>query len=229
MLKQRLSTVAIILIVLFLTLQFLGVREESAKAQVRDMCVVIDAGHGGIDGGSVGRITGVYEADINLAVANALAEKLTALGIRAVQTRSTKEGLYGEPTAGFKRRDMVARKRIIEAEAPDLVVSIHQNEYAGSTRCGAQVFFCKESSFSGHAALCIQNELNASVNKRRLDALFGDYYIVKCTGFPSVIVECGFLSNAEEEALLQTEEYQHRLAETIARGIIRYFSETLAA
>ena len=104
------------------------------------LCVVLDAGHGGIDGGSQGS-TGVYERDINLAITNKIETLLNNMGISVVQTRRTQDGLYGVFASGFKMRDMKERKRIIEESGADLVVSIHMNYFSDSSAKGAQIFY----------------------------------------------------------------------------------------
>lgn len=188
--------------------------------------VVIDAGHGGIDGGTVGVTTGVKEADLNLAIAQKLQARLERAGYRVVMTRSDENGLYGDTSPGYKRRDMQERKRIIEQAAPQLVISIHLNRYAGRGRSGAQVFYCKEREDSALAARCLQRQFNENLNRRPLEALAGDFFMVHCTPYTSVIAECGFLSNPEEERLLQTQEYQEKLAELLWKGAIAFFMES---
>ena len=106
--------------------------------------IVIDAGHGGIDGGVTGVNTNVKESEINLLIAEELKEIFEINGFTALLTRSDDNGLYGDTSPGFKKRDMEARKKIILESGADLVVSIHQNSYRASYRRGAQVFYQKE-------------------------------------------------------------------------------------
>ena len=104
--------------------------------------VVLDAGHGGIDGGVVGKTTGVRESDVNLAVTLALREDFEAAGFRVVLTRADEGGLYGLPTKGFKRRDMQKRKQIIEGAQPTAMISVHQNYFPSDpSRRGGQAFY----------------------------------------------------------------------------------------
>ncbi len=191
--------------------------------------IVLDAGHGGVDGGVVGKTTGIKESDVNLSVTLCLADILTDMGFEVTLTRKTEAGLYGAATKGFKRRDMERRREIIQEANPHLVVSVHQNLYpSGSTR-GAQVFYKRSDG---------QSELFASVEQEKLNALYAtqgvrgrtaaaaEYFILNCVSAPSVLVECGFLSNAKDEALLINERWQRRLAETIAAGVAEYLGVT---
>lgn len=196
-------------------------------AGARRLTVVIDAGHGGIDGGVVGVETGKKESDLNLALSRKLQTVFEDAGFLVVQTRPTEEGLYGMATAGYKKRDMRARAQVIEETAPAIVLSIHQNFFSLRSRRGAQVFYRADSASSKSLALLVQEELNNMPEcVKRADALIGDYYVLNCSDYPSVIVECGFLSNAEDERLLVTDEYQQKIAEAILRGALQYFTRS---
>ena len=186
--------------------------------------IVLDAGHGGIDPGGVGSFTKVKESEINLQIVQKLEKLFADAGFRVVLTRKNSGGLYGLPTSGYKRRDMEKRKEIIEQAKPNVVLSVHQNNFlADRTRCGGQVFFRVDNAESHALANSIQKELNG-LGKNNYAALQGDYYILNCSTYPAVIVECGFLSNAEEEKLLQTEEYQNSIAYAIFCGVLTFFS-----
>ena len=187
--------------------------------------IVLDAGHGGIDGGVSGVKTKVKESEINLIVTKKLEKYLVDAGFEVVLTRKSSAGLYGIATSNRKIKDMKKRSQIINEEKPTLVVSIHMNKYSVSTRRGAQVFY-KESDNQGYLlAKSVQDSFNSmSQAIRKLSPLKGDYYILNCSNYPSIIAECGFLSNPEEEALLITDEYQDQIAYAIFKGIIDYFS-----
>lgn len=181
--------------------------------------IVIDAGHGGADGGVEGRTSGVKEAEINLAIAKSLKFFFERGGYDVVMTRSSSDGLYGMSASNRKRSDMENRRKIIESAKPDLVVSVHQNYYPLSSVSGAQAFYCDGDENEGEsAAIEIQRSLNFALGCSRA-AKKGDYYIVKCTSYPSVIVECGFLSNPQEEKLLVTAAYQERVARAIYSAV----------
>lgn len=223
--SDRMSRIFIVTALLILCITFLCVAISTEPATAYPFTVVLDAGHGGIDGGVVGRTTGVKECDLNLQVTLAAKEVLEGCGFRVVLTRSDGNGLYGSSSGGFKKRDMLRRKAVICESGADLVVSIHMNYFSLPSRSGAQVFFNEKIPESEKLAQNIQATLNALSN-RQYAALKGDYFILQCADVPSVIVECGFLSNAEEERKLQEEAYQKTLAEKITEGILLYLAES---
>ena len=186
------------------------------------LCVVLDAGHGGIDGGSQGS-TGVYERDINLAITNKIQTLLNNMGISVVQTRRTQDGLYGVFASGFKMRDMKERKRIIEESGADLVVSIHMNYFSDSSAKGAQIFYKPNDEVSETLATNMQNFFTKNLENARKECKEGDFYILTCTQTPGILIECGYLSNPEEEKLLISDEYQDKLAYQIFCGIVAYY------
>lgn len=190
-------------------------------------CVVIDAGHGGDDPGKVG-INGAKEKDINLQVAERLKLFLEANDIKVVMTRESDEGLYDAGASNKKVQDMKRRIDLIDEAAPVLTVSIHQNSYPEEYVHGAQVFYYTGSREGQQLAEYIQNQLVERAdpeNKRQVKAN-DSYYLLKKTGVPIVIVECGFLSNSEEAGKLCSPEYQDRIAWAIHMGILQYLNET---
>ncbi len=202
----------------------------SAGAEASRMTVVLDAGHGGVDGGVTGVNTGVKESELNLMLVKDLQKYLEDAGLKVVLTRSSDAGLYGIATNNLKRKDMEKRKEIIEKAQPVLVVSVHLNQYSVSTRCGAQVFYKAGDENGKLLADSIQSEFNAMEEATRsLSALSGDYYILNCTQYPSVIAECGFLSNPREEELLLKEEYRDSLAYSMFKGIVSYIAQASMA
>jgi len=186
--------------------------------------IVVDAGHGGLDPGSIGYKTKVKESEVNLAVSLKLKKLLENFGAKVVMTRETSAGLYGLSTKNYKKRDMQKRRDIIEAVNPNIVVSVHMNSYIRHNLRGAQVFFDKSSAASELLALSIQDQFAASLPASDKGIAVGDYYMLKCTPAASVIAECGFLSNIEDEKLLITDEYQDKLASCIFKGIVAYFN-----
>ena len=185
---------------------------------------MLDAGHGGVDPGVVGRTTGEKESDVNLKIVQKLQKLFSDAGFCVVLTRKNAGGLYGLPTKGYKRRDMEERRRIIREAEPDFVLSVHQNTFpADTSRRGGQVFF-REGSAAGEAlAVSIQARLNA-LGGRSVSALKGDFFLLGCADCPSALVECGFLSNAEEERLLLTDEYQGKIARAVFEGVLSFLS-----
>ncbi len=201
-------------------------------AVTRPMCVVLDAGHGGIDGGVVGRETGVKESDLNLAITMKLKTILEEAGFDVVLTRKTEAGLYGAATKGFKKRDMQKRKEIIEEAKPIVMISVHQNFYPTRTSRGGQVFYKKGSESGEKLAAGIQRQFNALYGEQGVKervAATGDYFMLKCTDYTSVIAECGFLSNKADESLLVTEEYQKKVAAAIYAGLADYLAAVSGA
>jgi len=215
-----------ILITIFsFSISFLLINSSRAlgETEVRfNYTVLLDAGHGGRDNGVSGA-SGTSEAPINLEIVRKLETELRAIGFKVVLTRTNKNGLYEENVDNYKLSDMEKRKEIIENSNADLIVSIHQNSYPNSHAVGAQVFCLEKGTESENFANSIQTELKKLLPNARETISFGDYYLLKCSNMPSVIVECGYLTNPEEEKLLQDEKYQERVAYAITCGIIRYF------
>ena len=185
--------------------------------------VVVDAGHGGVDTGCVGATTGVYESQITLKIAQKIQHYLSSLGINVVQTRTNMDGLYDSFVSGFKLRDLQKRRDIILKSDADLVVSIHLNSFADSSAHGAQVFYKLDSELSHNLADTIQALFVSNLYKARKVAMQGDYYILNCTKVPGILIECGFLSNYEEEQLLCTDKYLQKISYNISCGILEYF------
>ncbi|MEG1613733.1 MAG: N-acetylmuramoyl-L-alanine amidase [Clostridia bacterium] len=190
--------------------------------------VVIDAGHGGVDGGVEGVKTGVFEREINLIISKLLAKRLESVGVTAILTRKTKSGLYESIDGNFKLKDFERRKEIILNANPSAVVSIHCNKYSSPSRRGIQVFFDGTNDESRAFGNIMQEGINKNLNlpytHRGYSALSGDYYIVKCTNAPSIIIECGFLSNVEDEKLLVDSKYREILTYHIFSGIMQYIA-----
>ena len=201
----------------------LCVRTRAAASPSDRFTVVIDAGHGGIDGGVLGITTGVKESELNLDIARKLKTKFDKSGAKTVMTRKTEAGLYGIYSKGFKRRDMQKRKQITLNAKADVFVSIHLNYYSSPLRRGAQVFYKIDEEKSKSLADIVQAELNGGKEcERDYTALAGDYYVLNEADCAAILCECGFLSNAEDEKLLLTDEYRAEIAEKIFNGIEKY-------
>ena len=201
----------------------LCVRTRAAASPSDRFTVVIDAGHGGIDGGVSGITTGVKESELNLDIARKLKTKFDKSGAKTVMTRKTEAGLYGIYSKGFKRRDMQKRKQITLNAKADVFVSIHLNYYSSPSRRGAQVFYKIDDEKSKSLADIVQAELNGGKEcERDYTALAGDYYVLNEADCAAILCECGFLSNAEDEKLLLTDEYRTEIAEKIFNGIEKY-------
>lgn len=185
--------------------------------------IAVDAGHGGYDGGAVGRESGVPEKGINLDVARRLEKLLAGLGASVVMTRTDDYALCDEnPPIRKKLQDMQRRAAIIEEGGAQMVLSIHMNEYAKASQSGPQVFYREGCDAGRLLAGVMQDALVSGLSPaKERSAMAGDFYILML-GVPSVLIECGFLSNPQEEALLLTEAYRQRVAESIAQGVLAW-------
>lgn len=226
--KTILAVVLALVTVVSLCLLILPFSVSSAAGKL-GKTVVIDAGHGGVDGGVTGVNTGSKESDINLTIARELKSVLEKNGYKVVMTRSNSDGLYGLSSKNKKQKDMAARGEIIKGSGADLVVSIHQNFYPRPSIRGAQVFYAHGSEKGKEAAEQMQGLLNANLTECSRKAMEGDYYILQCSDIPSVLIECGFLSNPEDEKLLLDSEYQQKIAYTIFTGINAVLGVTTTA
>ncbi len=201
--------VAGVLIVAICTLNFAN--EVSIPQNVT---IAIDPGHGGIDVGASGN--GAVESVLNLQIAEKLQAEICQLGFESVMTRTGDYGLYGDTSAGFKLRDLQARKAICESSNATLVVSVHQNSSSIPNRTGT-VIYC---DFKDSESVALANAIASQIENCKVKS--GDFYITREVDMPAVIVECGFISTIEEAALLSGEEYQAELADKIASGILCY-------
>lgn len=193
--------------------------------------IVVDAGHGGIDGGACR--DGILEKDINLSIALKLKSILEERGYTVVMTREEDISLDDLDQSGQnrQRRDLAARTAVINGSGAELFVSIHVNDYARRPSAdGSIVFYGDYFPHNKALALCIQRALNGiTVNgqKRTVhDPREGDYYLLNHAQVPGVIVETAFLTNAAERRLLADDAFHDRLARAVALGIGQYFSQT---
>lgn len=187
--------------------------------------VVLDAGHGGVDPGSIGKRTKITESELNLTIVNKLEQLFISSGIDVVKTRQDGNGLYGIYSKDYKIKDMKARKEIISSSNATLAISVHMNSFVQEKYRGAQVFYDTGNEFSENLAFAIQTCFASDLPESNKGIAIGDYYILKCdNSLPSVLCECGYLSNPEDEALLVTDNYQDRLAYSIYKGTIAYLN-----
>lgn len=201
-----------------------GKTQESQAAT--DKVIVLDPGHGGDDPGKVG-INKALEKDLNLAIAKKLQKILTDKGVTVVMTRETQDGLYDSGASNKKQQDMRKRCELIDKANPRFTVSIHQNSYTAESVHGPQVFYYSQSADGQKIAAYIQDSLNQglAVDRPREIKANDSYYLLKKTKSPTVIVECGFLSNQAEASLLVTDEYQDKVAEAVCNGILKSLEE----
>ena len=188
----------------------------------RNYTVVVDPGHGGSDPGSIGYKTKIHEADLNLKLSLMLKDKLESAGINVIMTRTDEKAMIEGSGKRWKKEDMQKRKELIKTCRPNMVISLHQNSYTNHSLRGAQVFYDKTSDISKQIAEFIQEQFKATLDKSIKATSPGDYFMLKCTTAPSVIVECGFLSNEEDEKLLSSPEYQDKIIDCIYKGIVKF-------
>ena len=227
------KTISVVMtLILLLSMAIIGketasyVNAKANQEEKKECIVVIDPGHGGIDPGKVG-VNGTLEKEINLDIALKLNDILKNSGICVVMTRRTDDGLYDEDSDNKKIQDMKRRVSFIEEHNPKIVVSIHQNSFTQSSVHGAQCFYHEDSEEGKKLASSIQKNIGikADTDDNRQIKSDNTYYLLKNTSIPTVIVECGFLSNPEDEKLLLDEEYRARMAWAIYMGIIQYLND----
>ncbi len=190
--------------------------------------VVIDAGHGDNDSGKVG-VNGALEKDINLAISLKLKDLLEeqTIGthpVKVILTRGSDKILSDDNASNIKNSDMKNRAALIEKISPDLVISIHQNSFSDPNVSGPQVFYYSKSDDGMQIAQLLQNSLNEFLEPTspRNAKANSDYYLLKKTPTPTVIVECGFLSNPSEADMLVSDTYQNKIAASLSSAIQEY-------
>lgn len=217
-----------LIISLFLAVPLLGNQAVTAIAENEypQKWVVIDAGHGGVDGGAVS-CTGVYESHINLQIALKLEALMDLIGVRTVMIRDTDRSIYtkGETIAAKKISDIRERVRIVNSTPNAVLVSIHQNNFSDARYSGAQVFYNAQPDSKALAERLqtgFRENLNPA-NKRSVKRTSGVYLMehINCTG---VLIECGFLSNHKEESMLRDNAYQNKLCCVIASCLSQYLN-----
>ena len=192
-----------------------------------DKVILIDPGHGGIDGGAKSK-TGTIEKDINLQISLKLRDNLEEKGYKVYMTRDEDEGLYqkGNTVREKKREDLNRRVEMKKETECDIFVSIHQNMFPQSKCYGAQVWYASNDN-SYNLATIVQDSIKESVkdNNKRVAKPAAEAYLILRDKYEgaSILVECGFLSNPDEEARLKSDEHQNLIVEGISNGIDKYF------
>lgn len=199
---------------------------ENVQAN-EEITVVLDAGHGGEDGGAVG-VTGVYEKDLNLSITLKTGEFLKEKGINVVYTRTEDILLYDRNTDYKNRKkslDLAARVKIASETPNCIFVSIHMNSFSQSKYKGLQVYYSRNNPSSYLLADSIQNKIKEDLqpqNNRKVTEATSRIYLLDRLECPAVLIECGFISNHEECRLLATEIYQNQLSKCISDEIANY-------
>lgn len=231
--KKSISILLAAFIISFSIVAFQQIRLVSAdNYSVENVpVIIIDAGHGGEDGGAVG-IDGTAEKDLNLSISLKLNEILSAMGYQTRMVRTTDTSIHNTDADTVRERkvsDIHNRAAIMNEYENCIYVSIHQNKYSGSSIWGAQTFYSPNNEESKELAQLIQASIANNVqpdNKRVIKQSGTNIYVLYNATKPAVMVECGFVSNANELEQLKDDEYQNRMAFAISNGIINYlFSE----
>jgi len=222
--NKALTILYICVIVIGTAKVYMNETSQVSSMPINHKTVAIDAGHGGFDPGKVAG-DGTEEKGINLKIAQKLQSFLEQGGAIVVNTRVTDEAL-----GNTKRDDLKNRVELAKVNNADLLVSIHQNSFPKNSVKGAQVFYNKSSQDGKKLAGCIQKRMREVVdnNNDRVEKDNTNYYLLKKVNIPSVIVECGFLSNTVEKEKLISDEYQEKLAWAIYMRILDYYSIDIA-
>lgn len=190
--------------------------------------VIIDAGHGGEDGGA--EVDGVLEKDINLSIAGKLADMLRLCGCRVTEIRDEDISVYDSDAQTLREKkvsDLHRRTEIVNESENNILVSIHQNKFDNSAYSGAQLFYSTNHEDSQTLAQAIRNSVISFLqpdNTRELKPAGSDIFLLDQAQVPAVIVECGFLSNDEERAKLLDQGYQSEMAYAVAMGVLEYLN-----
>ncbi len=213
------TALTILVITTFICIRHNSETVAAFSMPCQNKVIILDAGHGGWDPGMVGEKT-ILEKDLNLKIAEKLQHYLELGGAIVINTRTIDEALGDR-----KRSDMLARKEIANSLGADLLISIHQNSYTDEDIRGAQVFYFNKSESGKLLAQSIQNEIKEFIqpNNKRKPKADASYYMLTRSEVPSVIIECGFLSNPDERKNLADDEYQEKMAWSIYKGMISFF------
>lgn len=194
--------------------------EQLKTLPASETIVLLDVGHGGFDPGSLGIDTGVQEAELNLQVARYVAEKLGEKGYYVFMTRM---GSYA--VADSKNEDMRLRKEMMKMDIFDVSVSIHMNSFPNDRSVnGVRLFYYEDGTPGQTLATIILDEVCRATGQRNRGTNSGDLMVVREPIAPSALVECGFISNAQDERLLSDPTYQALLAQAVADGVERFLN-----
>ena len=230
-LKKKRVGIVFLSLIIFLSFATIIKKNESVETMAwtsESKVIVLDAGHGIPDEGAQSD-EGITEASINLAIAKKVQKLLEEAGNTVILTRKDENAIYDEGCTTIREMkvsDIKNRVKIGNESSADIFVSIHLNKIPQKQYWGWQTFFKENNEDSKKLATCIQEGLSDMIDKKnkRVPLKIKNIYIVDHVNIPITIVECGFLSNEEEEKLLQTDEYQNKLAQGIYLGILKYFS-----
>ena len=223
------KTVAVIVLFVFFFSSFAIIRSHTGSlSKGGEVTVIVDAGHGLPDGGAVG-IGGAVEQKINLEIAKKLREVLEAKGIKVIMTRETENGLSTLKNASIRKMkvdDMRKRLAIMKKSDADLFISVHINSYQNESASGLRVFYSANSEEIKPLAESIQERMADVTNAKTSVVKAADrkLYLMKNPPVAAILLECGFLSNPEEEKKLCSDEYRSRLAWAVADAVEKYYA-----
>lgn len=209
-----------------------GKAKENEAAPSNAKTIILDAGHGGEDGGAVG-VDGIVEKDINLSIALKLEDLLEVAGYNVVMTRDTDASIYDDDAESLrekKRSDLRNRAEIIDDHANNknaVFVSIHQNKFPNPKYFGTQIFYSKNDPKSEELANSVKNSVVGLIqpeNKRAIKPANQKIFLLNNAQIPAIVVECGFLSNEEEAKKLGSEDYQNKMAFSIYCGVLEFLT-----
>lgn len=228
---KKLAPVYALVLAGFITLALFGDRAVSVFAENSSQgdspVFIIDAGHGGIDGGATS-CTGVLESQFNLEIAQKLDDLMRFLGYETVMIRTTDKSVYtsGDSIAAQKISDLKQRVKTVNETENGILVSIHQNTFSSGKYSGAQVFYAPDE-VSREVAVKLQTALIYAINpgSNRKSKKADGIYLMEHITQPGILIECGFLSNIEEEAKLRSKDYQQKLCAVIATTLSAHFKE----
>lgn len=190
--------------------------------------IIIDAGHGGFDGGAV--VGDIMEKDINLKISNSLSVMLKASGFNVINTRTDDSSTESDPTATIsarKKSDLKNRLELTKANPDAIYISIHLNKYPSASCRGAQMFCSPKIENANLLAENIKSGIVSLIqpdNHRTVKKGTRDTFLLYYSPIPAVIVECGFMSNPTELEMLINEDYQNKMAFAIFSGILSYYN-----
>lgn len=226
--KRYISVVAVVFAI---TLTASGAVINKAYTDKRNqISVVVDAGHGSPDGGAVG-VSNTQEKDINLAIAKKLCEVLEGKGIKVIMTRDSDSGIWDSSAQTIREKkvsDMNNRLKIMKESKADLFLSIHMNSFSNSSAKGLRVFYDKNHPEGEEIAKNIQESICEITGAQGQAVKTADtkLFLMKNPPMPAILIECGFISNANEEKRLKNDEYQSEIAWAIAESVEKSY-ETL--
>ena len=230
--KSKLATAFLCCAVLLLAAVGIGRVEQVQMVSVQSLrqrpTIILDPGHGGVDGGA--QANGVSEKEVNFTISLQLRDLLSAQGFRVIMTREDDRSIHDEGITQIsrqKRSDLYNRLAIIEDHPEAIFVSIHQNKFEQASSRGAQIFFSPNNPESQKLAQSIQEtfvSLLQPENTRQIKQAENNLFLLYEAQIPAVMAECGFLSNPQEASLLQDQTYQQQVAFTIFCGLMDYLA-----